>query len=145
MSSTYQKRRELLQKEIKSLRRQDGSYHPEDVISWAKSHPSSLLHKSFNWDDRGAANEFRLIQARGLLERYIVVEMIKKKPVESQLISITSRRGSDEGSYLPVTIVAADKALRLEAFEQAIQQLKGIKNRYGWLKELKVIWDSIPE
>ena len=143
MSSAYQKRAAKLAQEIKALRRSDGSYSPEDLLSWAKHNPKSLLHASFEWDDSVAANEYRLEQARKILRRFIVV--VKGKTQEVGLISVTSRRDDPtKGSYLTQPTIAASKVLRAEVLDQTVIQLRGLKERYGWLHELDDVWNAVP-
>jgi len=142
MSSAYQRKVSALATEIKALARSDGSYAPEDLIEWARKHPKSLLHASFEWSEKVAATEYRLEQARKLLRQYSVV--VKGTVQEYGLISVISRRAdSPKGSYLTQKTIAADKVLRKEVLEQCRVQLRGIKEKYGWLKELNSVWDVI--
>ena len=143
MSSVYQKRAAKLAQEIKALRRSDGSYSPEDLLLWAKRHPKSLLHASFEWDESVAAHEYRLEQARKILRCFVVV--VKDETRKVSLISVTSRRDDPtKGSYLTQPVIAANKVLRAEVLEQTIVQLRGMKEKYGWLQELDNVWNAVP-
>lgn len=142
MSSPYQKRAAVLAVEIKALQRSDGSYEPVDLITWARQHPKSMLYEAFEWNNAAAAAEHRLDQARRMLRQYVVVVRGSVQPVS--LISVTSRRTEDnKGSYLTVSAIAANKALRAEVLEQAKVQLRGLKEKYGWLTELNFVWSTI--
>ena len=142
MSSTYQRKATALAAEIKALARADGSFAPEDLIDWAREHPLSLLHASFEWSEKVAAAEYRLEQARKLLRQYSVV--VRGTVQEYGLISVVSRRvDSPKGSYLTQKAIASDKILRKEVLEQCRVQLRGIKEKYGWLKELDSVWKAI--
>lgn len=142
MSSPYQKRAAALAAEIKVLQRTDGSYEPDDLITWAKRHPKSILYASFEWNDAAAGAEHRLEQARKILRQYVVVVRGSVKPVS--LISVTSRRTDDnKGSYLTQPAISANKVLRAEVLEQTKVQLRGLKEKYGWLTELNSVWSVI--
>jgi len=55
----------IITHELKALER-DGRLYPADVVNAARP-KSSPLHRYFDWDDRSAAEKYRLDQARALI------------------------------------------------------------------------------
>lgn len=136
-----------LKREILALRRQDGSLAPEDIVEWARAHPKSELHKLFEWDNERAAHEHRLRQARQFIQEYSVVVDGSEKEIEVvALVSVPSRRGKGEGSYLSQKAVAANQAYRTEVLDEVRSKLRSMKDRYETLTpELAKVWKAIQQ
>jgi hypothetical protein len=54
--------------EIDEIYRDKETLYPEDVVHYARRHKESALHCCLEWDNRLAAEEYRKIQARKLIE-----------------------------------------------------------------------------
>lgn len=61
----------------------DGALTPQLVVAAAVD-PDSPLHERFTWDDDEAADKYRLVEARRLLNRIIVVATVDGHPVEQR-------------------------------------------------------------
>ena len=72
-------------RELTRLAKQTGTLTPQQVLNAAKSR-ASVLHKYIDWNDRSAAEKYRLHQARqilGSIEIEIIDENGKAKPVRA--------------------------------------------------------------
>ncbi len=144
MSSRYARISEKLREELRPFH-EKGIMNPEELVAWAEDHPESCLHRAFQWDDEKAAHEYRLSQARGLIQCYNILIEEEGELKSYPWISVPSRRGNGEGSYLPARTVSADEAMSAEVAEEVRRKLKAMKARYGFLQEpdLRKVWRAI--
>lgn len=127
--------------EVAALKRQDGSYAPQDLVEFAKDETTDL-HNAFEWDDSVAGHEYRLLQARQLLKVYAVNYDNPAKP--EQPISVPLLRGGDEGSYLSQSAVGDREDYRLSVLDEVTSKLISMRDTYEpILPELKPVWRSV--
>jgi len=105
--------------------------------------PSSLLHPQFEWDDARAAEEHRRNQARNLINS-IRVLVIGDKPSETRALIQFYRVRDDAGSRYVTTIdIGTNEALRASALAECAGILKGVRERFGQLQEIRPICRAI--
>ncbi len=130
--------------ELTDLRRQDGSYHPSDLVDWAAENPSSALHKEFAWDNKDAGHQWRLFQARRIIKRYAVVTEGADVTDVVPMLSVPSLRHGDDGSYLSKDVVASREDYRLEVLAEVQSKLRSMSSTYAsLLPELKSVWAAV--
>lgn len=121
--------------ELLKLKRTDEEGHPillaEDVVKAARreSHP---LHPRFEWDDRKAANEHRLYQARHLIAS-VYVERTTASGEEIQVQAFAHVREDRGGGYRPVEIIAQVESMRdafLRDMEDDIRAMRARTQRF---------------
>ena len=78
---------------------------PENVVDAARS-PKSFLHNYFEWDDRKGAEQYRLQQARQIVNHIIEVVVIQGEAIEQRAYFNVS---SKEGTNIYVTLTEAIK------------------------------------
>lgn len=110
----------------------------EDVIAWARSHPKSKLHQAIEWDDRKAADEHRLWQARRLIALHITFEDGERK-----FVSLSVDRTRDGGGYRDIDDVVRDKMLHEIMLADALNELQRVQLKYERLKQLKPVWREV--
>jgi hypothetical protein len=110
----------------------------EPVVSWAKTHPKSELHKQFEWDDRKAGHEYRIWQARRIIAIHITYADGERK-----FVSLTPDRSRTGGGYRDVDDVLRDKALHEIMLADALAQLSRIQAQYDRLQQLKPVWREV--
>lgn len=81
-------------KEIKYIEKKEGKITPEILVISAKN-KNSVLHNLFEWDDSKAAYNYRLQQARTLLNN---IDVIVKSDGEPRLIPFYEVIKKDSGS-----------------------------------------------
>ena len=131
-------------KELHALRREDGSWSPEDVVEYARQHKKSALHSRFDWSVEEAAMEHWLLVARHLIKHIVIIEKRSKNVTIGHLISVPSRRFGDEGSFITVATLSNNEEWRLEVLDEITSKLKTMKLHYASvLPELKKVWKAI--
>lgn len=143
-------KRDALKSELEAIRKAsgDGSLSPAALVEWAQKHPKSQLHKSFEWDDVKASREYRLWQARQIIQEYtveVVDTLASRRPSTVPFVSVPDLRGTKDnaGSYLPRSVVEAKPDYRQSVLENQIKLLKSMRQNFGWLTELAEVWAAI--
>lgn len=128
-----QMRQELLA--IKNASR-DKMLHAEKVVAWAKAHRGSALHTEFEWDNSKAAKEYRLWQARRLIQITIITE--EGAP---QLVSLSTDRNAG-GGYREIAAVVKNRTLSEIMLQDAIKELRRVQARFGRVRALTAMWKA---
>ncbi len=110
-----------------------GELKPLAVVEYARN-PKSSLHKHFTWDDKEAADAYRLDQARELI-RVIRVEIDDAEPVRA-FLSISDGKTS----YRSTQDVMASTHLQSLVLKQADRDLAAWQARYA---DLGAICDDV--
>lgn len=123
--------------EIKSI---GDEVTPEQVVNAAKD-PTAELHKCFDWDDKVAADKYRLVQARTVLNQLIVVTHNTSDEVkEPTQFRVMMKNDTVKGSGYKQTIcMVRDENEYQKLLEQARRELKAFKQKYSCLTELAEI------
>lgn len=115
----------------------DGMLHATKVVSWARSHPRSALHSQFEWNNSKAAAEYRLWQARRLIQMNVIMADGTPKLVS---LSFDRPRG---GGYRDMQDVISDQRLSEIMLRDALADLQRIQSRYERVRELTSIWTAV--
>lgn len=134
------KRDEILAELRKIAKKHDGRIVPAWVVEQAKDR-ASLLHEEFTWDNKKAAHEYRLWQARELIGQYWVVEPSSQEPIR-MFLSLGSDRSAKAG-YRHSADVLSDPDQRAEWLGMALDDLVGWQRQYGSLTELSDVFAAI--
>lgn len=97
----------------------EGPKTPNAVVEVARN-PGSEMHSCFTWDDKEAAEKFRVEEARNLLRSLVIVFESKKEPQKQlQVRAYVNIQDADgQRSYQPVNQVMNHDDWRSEAFAQ---------------------------
>jgi hypothetical protein len=108
-----------------------GELRPHDVVdaAKAKNHP---LHRYFEWDDKIAANAYRVDQARALI-RIVRVEVDEDKEPVRAFLSVKDDGGQ---RYQPVEKVLTSASMQIALLKAAKKDLESFRHRYGLLRDL---------
>jgi hypothetical protein len=132
-----------LQDELKLVKKaNNGLLRPIDVVNWASENPDSILYSKFEWDDPKAGHQYRLWQARHIIN--VQVTSIETKDTR-MFVSVQSQRKLSDGGYHSVEDVLDDPGLYAEMLEEARRELNRLRRKYRSLVELKAIWNAIDE
>lgn len=126
-------------KVVRALRKlkKNGRLTPEDVVKAAKN-PKSPLHPCFEWDDEEAAHQYRLHQARNLVNhvrvRFVDEEGDEIEPPRRVFV----RDIDDEGSHYReiVDVQEAETVDRIMA--------KAISDLADWVDRYQDLADQLP-
>lgn len=115
----------------------------DDVVERARP-AGSPLHSHFLWDNTEAAHQFRLLQARNLIN--IAVEVIHADGEEREMqvfVSLKDDRANDGGGYRTTVDVMGNAGLRKQLLQQALEDLEYFAEKYKNLKELAEVFKVI--
>ena len=112
----------------------DGRLYPREVVSWARDNPGTALHKAIEWNNRKAADAYRLAQVRQMIEIYVI-----NVPDGPLVISLSHDRLAG-GGYRSVHEVAASAELRKIALKDALAELDRVQAKYDRITDLAAIW-----
>jgi hypothetical protein len=116
-----------------------GSFTPSDVVEAARP-ATSVLHEHFTWDDLKAAEKYRLVEARHLVNTITVVVKIGDHDVETRGFHSITMQGSEDGAveqrYTAIKIVSAQSEMREQVIERAKRELEGWSARYAQYQDV---------
>lgn len=115
----------------------DKMLHASNVVAWAKRNPKSALHRQFEWNNSKAATEFRLWQARRLVQIHVVTE-----DGSPQLVSLSFDR-MGRGGYRSVSDVISNKELSEIMLRDALAELQRVQARFQRVRELTSVWTEV--
>jgi hypothetical protein len=128
---------EQIEAELELVRAGDSLLRAEAVVEWAREHPDSALHKSFEWDDTKAAHEYRVWQARRIIAIHVVQSDGVRKFVS---ISVDRKNG---GGYRDIREAVKIDELRQAMLRDALHDLKRVRDRYTALSEFSDVFREI--
>lgn len=115
-----------------------GEFTPIDVVNAARP-KNSPIHDEFTWNDAQAAEKYRLVEARHLVNRITVVVKVGNKETETRAFhSITVQDADDkvEQRYNSVRVVVKNEAMRDQVIAHALRELEGWQKRYDQYAEI---------
>ncbi len=127
--------------ELDRIRQQNGELRPDQVVAAARDRRSPL-HHHFTWDPSKAAQKCRLIEARNLI-RAIEVYAVHIDGRQSPPVIAFVHIGGQEQGYQSSEVVQSDDAMYAAALADAKRQLRGMRQRYGYITELVKLWQAI--
>ena len=127
--------------EIIAIEKKDG-LTAETLLEKAKDDNSSL-HDFFEWDDTVAAEKWRLVQARNVInEVKILVDDTEMYAFESVRVNAVTEENS-EREYKSIVEILGTSEYKSQLIERAIHEIQHWKKRYEEITELSPIFDSI--
>jgi hypothetical protein len=112
----------LVVNELQRLQEQNGALIPELIVEEARD-KGSVLHPLFEWDDKKAAQGYRLQQARILLNNIQVKVISDGEPKEISVCEVVS----NNGGYKTIDTFTKDDIAFIKA--NTISQLTHLKNK----------------
>ena len=133
--------KESMEDAVSKLYVKDGEIKASTLVDSARP-KSSPIHSAFEWDDKKAGEEYRLMQARQWIRKIV----IRYQDVEERLVHVPFRiiedsddTGNKEGYYKPISVVVRN----IDEYDRALEAIKG---RLGAARkayeELKVAADG---
>jgi len=127
---------------FEAIRAKHGHLTPALVLDDARR-KTSPLHKAFEWDNKSAAEGFRLQQASYLLRSIeVVVVMEKRKPAQPIRAFLNVKQDGQKG-YQPVAKVMSDEDLRYQILMQAHNEVVDWRRRFIKLSEFSRVFAEI--
>ena len=118
----------------------------EEVVAFA-ANPKTALHSHFEWDDVKASHQYRIEQAR-----YVIQTRVKfLQPVRSvapvrvkAYVSLGSDRAAG-GGYRPLDAVLSCADTRKELLNEALLELRRVRLKYQTLIELAPVFEAMDQ
>lgn len=106
-------------------------FTPKDVIR-AAAEPGSPLNRFFEWDDSKAAVEYRLNQARSLIQRVKIVVQVKGEKIQTRAFHNVDVVVHNKlvPRYVSLKTVKTDRNLADQVIAQALRELKDWNRKY---------------
>jgi hypothetical protein len=101
------------------------------------------LHSKFTWDDTKAAQEYRLWQARHLIQVYVKVVAVDGANVETRVYVSLNDDQNAGGGYRTLVSVLSDDNMREQLLSEAVEDMQRFKQKYAALKELAEIFAAM--
>lgn len=133
-------------RELERIYARDQVITPEAVVGDAQP-KESPLHDHFEWNNKVAAHEYRLDQARALVRAVLFVP--ESSPPVRAFVSIgcsTTGEGGEEtkyNAYRTVRDVMADPAQRAATLRRARMEAQAYYDRYQAFEELSKVIQAI--
>lgn len=128
--------------ELERIRvRNNGRLDNGDVVREARD-KASPIHSAFEWNDKKAAEAYRLDQAGDLI-RSIDVVMTEPDGPKKQLRAFVSVKRDEDRSYTSIGHAMSDEELRAQVVAQAWAELDAWRKRYAELVELAKVFAVI--
>lgn len=109
----------------------------KEILEKAKN-PDSELHKLFEWDDRKAAEKYRLQQAGAIVRNLVfVTDDEKEEPIRVFHISTEPKK------YKPTKLILQQPDEYLALLQRAKDELYAFQRKYKSLVELEEVFDAI--
>lgn len=112
---------------------------PADVVAFARN-PKSALHSRFTWDNRAAADRYRILEARWLIEMVKVSVLGDDREPVRVYVSLAQDRENARGGYRGLDDVLRNAQLRDALLGEALEDLRRVEERYGRLTELAAVF-----
>lgn len=104
----------------------------------ANREEGTLLHDEFEWDNEIAAEEYRLQQARHIINCLCIKPETKEnKPIRAFF------RIMDSESYENINVIISDEDKHQRLLQTALNELNAFKIKYRQLNELKPLFDLL--
>lgn len=131
--------------ELARINDKHGELTPFQIVK--ESRPAkALLHDVFEWDDPTAAEEYRIYQARLVINCVTVVDedLPHTKPVQA-FVSITVMNEDEENErrYIPAQQVTSNPKLLEQHLDHLKRRLKNIRIEHAAFTELAAVWQAI--
>lgn len=127
------------QAELQALAtRHNGLLRPDDVVRYA-ANPQTALHSKFTWDDTAAAHQYRLWQAREIIQVAVTTVPGLRRNFRV-FVSMQDDRQEKGGGYRYMVSILGDKRRRERLLDEALSEFDRWKKRYEMLTELAEIF-----
>lgn len=135
----------VIVRELERIEHRDKLITAEAVLR-AATPATSPLHKFFEWNNSKAAEEFRLFQARRLIQSVSVVYEEDDTKRNRGFVHLKVETSSGETSgYVSTVRAMSDTEMREQVLERARKEMLDWRNRYRDLNELAEIFRAIDE
>ena len=117
-----------------------GKVDAEQLVSLAEPKESSI-HDAFEWDNKKAGHQYRLVQARYYMRSLHVTTSEEERP-EPALIHVKTQ---EESAFVTTEQVKDNEEYIQSALSECLRQLMGLRKRYHFIGKLRGVWNAIDQ
>lgn len=135
--------------ELERINSKYGTLIPAKVVDESKP-KAAVLHDQFEWNDKTAAVEYRIHQARQIISSVCIVpETEGKKPVQAFInVRVVDEGDTEEAenrgrAYVPASEVASNDNFKTQHLESIKSRLKNMRREYAAFLELAEVWEAV--
>ena len=132
-----------IEQELESIRLDNrGILRPIDVVTFAED-PATALHAKFQWDDTVAAHQYRLWQAREIIQVRVTL-LAEDVAATRAYVSLGEDRNAKGGGggYRQIVDVLRNPKRRERFLTEALMEIERLQVKYGVLRELAAVWEA---
>lgn len=123
--------------------------HPEtsEILDMARD-KTKEIHKLIEWNDKKAADKYRLSQIVDIMHDLQIVEIGLNKEKKPDKIGVPLRMYYNlkgETGYRPTPIIVQDANLYKKLLMTALSELRAFENKYSILTELEPVFKAMRE
>lgn len=134
---------EVAYKELLRIKRQNGNLLQTQVVVEEAEKKRSPLHFCLEWDDSVAGHEFRLRQARSLVNHLVIVdERSSQTRGDPCFVNVKIDNDTAYQGYVRTEEALTDKQMRRQVLNNALRDLRVWERRYNHLDELAKVFDA---
>lgn len=112
---------------------------PSDIVQMARN-PETESHKCFEWDDKKAADKYRLTQARTVVCNLVYVSEDAEEHHEPVRLFY---KPDTESSYKPTKMILRNRTEYEELLNQCAADIRRLKAKYHTLSEYDWLWEMV--
>lgn len=131
---------------VEEIAEKKGKVTPSDIVTEGKN-PKSPLFNYFDWDDKNAAEKYRIIQARHLINHLTVVVTINGGELREHkaFFNVNETPFDKIKNKVYVTMIRAlsEPELRKQVLARAIREVEYWQSKYNEYSEFSEIFDAI--
>lgn len=125
----------------------DGRIDAHIVLDAARD-PANPLHACFDWDDKRAGENFRLLQAGILIRKWrgvIVRQEAEPRRITMQMTRRVQSTSTQRkvGGYETVENIMADPVKREDMRRTVLKELGALRKRWAEIEALSEVWEAI--
>lgn len=132
---------QIVGEELERIEKEAGEVSPRLLVGHAKP-VSSPLHSFFEWDDRIAAEEYRVEQARSLIQA-VVVKAFDGAETRNPIRAFVNVGTQDGRGYFGIATVMSDEEKREQLIMQARAEIEQWRDRYRAIVEFSKVFEAI--
>lgn len=133
---------------LRDLTESAGRLDPKLIVTSARP-KTSPLHRYFEWDERKAADQYRVWQARQLVKSIEIVVQEERIPA---FYSVAMTDNEQDREYMPLQDVLTDATLLAKTKTRFRRDIERVKNEYDLFRKVAAfeefagaVMDSIDE
>ena len=129
---------------LEGIEARDGAVTKEAFLE--ESRPENApTHRMFEWDDARAAEKYRLVQSKNIINNLRIVVQTDEEEARTlkAFVNVSTGTQNSSGRYVRIEAAVADDRSRGVMYRNALAELGSFKRKYRELTELEDIFRAI--